>query len=139
MYKIEGFTGQYRFLSNFAPAQVWYDGLMYPSVEHAYQAAKTTVSSERLDIQACVKPGDAKKAGKEVTLRPDWEKVRLNIMAYLVRQKFANNPLKQMLLDTKDYELIETNSWGDTFWGVCKGVGSNHLGKILMNVRRSLS
>lgn len=138
MNKIEGFQGKYRFLSNFWPAKVWYDGVEYPTVEHAYQAAKTTIISERQLISEIGPAGEVKRLAKELTLRPDWDKVKLNIMQYLVRQKFKYDPLKQKLLNTEGMELVETNNWRDTFWGVCRGNGDNHLGKILMKVRIEL-
>lgn len=114
------------------------DGLEYPSVEHAYQAAKTLNVYERDRIRKCRFPGLAKAAGKSVTLRYDWDSVRLSTMEHLVRQKFSAQPLRQQLFETGDAELIEGNTWGDTFWGVFNGEGENHLGKILMKVREEL-
>lgn len=136
---IKGFFGENRFLSNFWFSKVWYDGIEYPSVEHAYQAAKTFNPKARLDIAKLNKPGDAKRAGNDVMLRPDWEEVKVGIMTYLVREKFKNNSsLRRQLLATGDQYLEETNTWRDTFWGVCNGVGQNWLGKILMLVRTEL-
>jgi ribA/ribD-fused uncharacterized protein len=72
-------------------------------------------------------------------MRPDWEQVKILIMTSLVRDKFTRHQdLKEQLLATGDAELIEGNWWGDTFWGVCKGKGENHLGKVLMKVREEL-
>lgn len=60
-------------------------------------------------------------------------------MEDIVRDKFTRNEdLKAMLLATGDEGLIEGNWWGDTFWGECKGQGENHLGRILMKIRREL-
>jgi len=73
-------------------------------------------------------------------LSPYWDGAKLGIMAQLVVQKFTNNAvLAQRLHDTGDAELIEGNTWGDTFWGICKGKGENHLGRILMEVRHSIN
>lgn len=143
MDKIDRFDGEYRFLSNFWPATCWLrDGLGdYPSVEHAYQAAKTTDLEWRKRIRSAESPGEAKRLGRQLPLRADWEKIKLDVMFSLVWQKFAcglGNPLPEKLLATGDAELIEGNWWGDTFWGVCRGKGENHLGKILMEVRRIL-
>jgi predicted NAD-dependent protein-ADP-ribosyltransferase YbiA (DUF1768 family) len=80
----------------------------------------------------------AKRYGKIVVMRPDWNDVRLAIMEDLVRQKFLTSSMERLLLSTGDAELIEGNYWGDTFWGVCRGVGENHLGKILMKIREEL-
>lgn len=139
MSDILGFTKEYRFLSNFQAATVEYDGLEYPSTEHAYQAAKTEDAAQRRRIREAQKPGDAKRLGKQVKMRTDWEQIKVGVMKDLVRQKFTKHKeLKEKLLATGDAYLEETNTWNDTFWGVCKGKGQNHLGKILMEVRQEL-
>lgn len=135
---INSFDGGNRFLSNFWMVKVMLDGEAYQSVEHAYQAAKSNDPEYRARIRACYYPSETKKLGKTVALRPDWDAVKLDIMEDLVKQKFNQVPLNHMLLYTKDQELIEGNWWGDTFWGVCRGVGQNHLGKILMKIREEL-
>lgn len=132
---IHEFQGFYRWLSNFWKVPVEMDGMIYPSVEHAYQAAKTFDQSARLSIQALYKPGDAKRAGRRVTLRTDWEKVKLDVMLALLRNKFLDKNLREKLLATGDSMLIEGNTWGDTFWGMCGDSGENHLGRLLMQVR----
>lgn len=139
MNKILAFNKEYRFLSNFYPALVTLDGLEYPSTEHAYQAAKTLNPAEREAIRLSAKPGDAKRLGKKVTMREDWDIIKINVMKDLVRQKFTNHQdLKENLLATGDSYLEEGNSWHDVFWGVCNGKGENWLGKILMEVREEL-
>lgn len=141
---IKKFAGKYDFLSNFYLSVITLDGMDYPTVEHAFQAAKTDDPDERRAIQEAVTPASAKKAGRIATLRPDWEEVKYSIMHDLVLQKFTRYPdLRQMLLDTGDAELIEGNNWNDRTWGMTKDktgdyVGKNWLGKILMQVRDSL-
>ena len=135
---IREFQGPHRFLSNFYPATVMYDGLVFRSVEHAYQAAKTDDWEVRKKIQALEKSGDAKKAGYRVPLREDWDRIKFGIMETLVRRKFEIPELRNKLLMTGDQDLIEGNWWGDTFWGVCRGKGENHLGKILMKIREEI-
>src|SRR5687767_9057952 len=130
---IDSFREEHEFLSNFYPASVSYDGKEYPTVEHAFQAAKTDNHRERKQIQQCGSPSNAKKMGRRVKLRTDWETVKLGIMEALVREKFTRHPeLRAALLDTEDRPLIEGNTWSDTFWGTVRGSGKNHLGKILM-------
>lgn len=126
-----------RWLSNFESSVVSYDGVEYPTVEHAYQAAKTNDLKEREAILACKTPGTARKLGQTVTFRQDFESQKINIMFELCLQKFTNHShLKQKLLDTGDHHLIEdTTGWNDRFWGVSNGHGTNHLGRILMDVR----
>lgn len=137
---ISEFKGKYRFLSNFYPVTITTDdGLIYPSVEHAYQASKTFDMGERFKISELPTPGLAKKAGKSVKLREDWDKIKLDVMYNLCFKKFVYNAdLRHALLETENEELVEGNYWGDTFWGVCRGEGENHLGKILMEIRESL-
>lgn len=133
------FRNKYRFLSNFWPAEVVYGEMVFPTVEHAYQAAKTFSLEHREQIRQAVTPGEAKRLGKLVSIRSSWEYDKLTVMRSLVSQKFRKHPsLRRMLLETDDEELIEINKWYDRFWGVCDGDGHNHLGKILMEVREEL-
>jgi ribA/ribD-fused uncharacterized protein len=133
--KIDSFSGKYRFLSNFYMHPVNFEGILYPSSEHAYQAAKTLSQEERKMIASLPTPALAKKDGKKLTIRNDWEEVKYNIMKEIVSEKFKDNDLKNKLNETSEYELIEGNTWGDTIWGVCNGEGTNWLGKILMEIR----
>ena len=135
---INVFKGQYRFLSNFEGPQIEVEGLCYKTLEAAFQAAKTTNRAEKLYIQSLLTPGQAKRAGRKVTLRPDWETIKIAVMEALLRQKFTQAPWCEWLLATGDEELIEGNTWGDIFWGVYKGVGENHLGILLMKIRSEL-
>lgn len=138
MKTIDGFFGDYRFLSNFHLADVEMDGEIYSSTEHAFQAAKTLNKKERKAIRKAKTPKEAKKLGRLVKLREDWESVKFVVMLDVVRRKFQHPELAELLLATEDAELIEGNSWNDTVWGVCNGKGTNWLGKILMLVRREL-
>lgn len=135
---ISRFSGLHSFLSNFYPARVSLDGEVYRAVEYAYQAAKTTDEGLRLKVQEALNSTLARRLGRHLGLRPGWEEMKLEIMENLVRQKFQNPRLAEKLLETGTDELIEGNWWGDTFWGVCNGVGENHLGKILMKIRKEL-
>lgn len=129
------FAGEFRFLSNFYPCTIEYEDSLYGSVEHAYQAAKTLYPEERHTILMAPTPGYAKRLGRQVRLRVDWEQVKLDVMLELLRRKFAKEPLKGKLLATGDARLVEGNTWGDRFWGVSYGYGLNHLGNLLMRVR----
>lgn len=131
---ISEFQGDFRFLSNFWPCVIEFEGIKFSSVEHAYQAAKTLDIKERKRIAKLLTPGKAKRAGKELMLRPDWEEIKLSIMRELLIKKFSHRELMFRLKLTEG-ELIEGNNWGDTFWGICRGQGENHLGKLLMEIR----
>lgn len=140
---IAEFQGKYRFLSNFYRLPglgVELDGLYYPTVEHAFVAAKTLDEKLRAKARACKTPGEAKRLGRTFKLRDGWDDIQTSIMLDLVRQKFdGRDPvLRAALVQTGEEELVEGNTWGDRFWGVCSGVGQNNLGKILMKVRTEI-
>lgn len=132
---IDRFSGEYSFLSNFHSVRIKYEGLIYPSVEHAYQASKTLVKSVRVKVREAPTAGIAKKMGRRIELRDDWDKVKLEIMRSLLLKKFRVLELRSRLLGTVGEELVEGNNWGDRYWGVCGGKGENNLGKLLMEVR----
>lgn len=137
---INDFRGENEFLSNFYPSILIVDNEAYPTLEHAFQAAKTDDPLLKAKIRDAATARDAKRIGRSVTLIPDWDNKRLDIMASLVKQKFTEHlDLKCKLLLTGNKDLIEGNTWKDRFWGQDQnGVGENHLGKILMNVRAQL-
>lgn len=68
-------------------------------------------------------------------MRPNWDEMKIGFMASILAAKFSDPELRLMLLQTWGCELVEGNTWGDTFWGVCNGKGKNNLGKILMELR----
>jgi ribA/ribD-fused uncharacterized protein len=132
---IDSFQGEYRWLSNFEPVDIVYEAELYPSVEHAYVAAKTLDRDLRKSIALLPTPGAAKRAGRSLKLRPDWEMVKLTVMEDLLRQKFQHVRLRRLLMSTVGIDIVEGNTWGDRFWGVCDGVGENHLGRLIMKIR----
>lgn len=133
---INRFRGDYYFLSNFHPAKIEYNGLVYGSAEAAFQAQKCP---ERASEFCHLGPKSAKALGSRVELRKDWEDVKIRIMFSILLCKFTQNPdLKEMLLNTGDAVLIEGNTWGDTYWGACRGTGKNILGRLLMTARKAI-
>lgn len=137
---IFGFIGKHYFLSNFHPCRLRYKGRSYPSVEHAFQAQKAMSESEQSRIANAKTPGDAKRLGRAVKCRSDWDQVKLQVMLDLVRIKFARPDLARLLIKTHGHDLVEANTWHDRFWGTTMtGIGQNHLGKILMQVRGEIS
>jgi len=129
---------EYSFLSNFYPCLIEFDGDIYPSLEHAYQAAKTNDPNERKKIREEKQVRRAKQIGRHVTIREDWEQIKVEVMRDLLKKKFENPQLRKLLLDTYPHDLVEGNNWGDTFWGVCRGHGKNMLGVLLMQLRSEL-
>lgn len=132
---IKEFKYEHSFLSNFYPVGVTYEGLTFQSVEAAFQAAKLANVEERYQFTT-LNASEAKRAGRRIILRKDWEQVKISVMRELLIAKFLGNPkLGRLLLETGSEELVEGNTWNDTFWGVCNGYGENHLGKLLMEIR----
>jgi ribA/ribD-fused uncharacterized protein len=135
---IEQFRDEYRWLSNFTPVKVVYEGVEYASVEHAYMSAKShdmAWKSRCADSQ--ISAAQIKKESKEIDLRPDWEDVKFEVMLECVRQKMAQEPFKSKLEATGNVYIQEGNTWGDTFWGadLKTGEGINALGQIIMQIR----
>jgi ribA/ribD-fused uncharacterized protein len=136
MQKIDAFEGDYFFLSNFFPSQLRFNGWVLPTVEHGFAALKATTAHDREYVLSQKSPGAAKRAGRTIKLREDWEEIKIPAMELLVWSKFSQDKiLRDLLVETGDAELVEGNYWGDTVWGVCNGKGSNYLGKILMRTR----
>lgn len=153
---IYGFFGAFRSLSNFATVAIPYinDGplvkitklrcpdeavpIIFTTTEHAYQACKALDYETLLSFTKLEKPGQAKRLGGQIKLRPDWDQIKIDVMTEINKIKFQQEPYKKLLLDTGDGYLEETNTWNDTFWGVCEGKGKNNLGHILMDIRECL-
>jgi len=160
---ITSFKNEYWAFSNFYKVPIIYEDKEYPSVEHAFHAAKTLDLSLRIQFQTQeeidnaqgilkqlgqsfpttieLSPSQAKTQGRRLSLKLDWEEVKLGIMYELNLYKFTHDKLcREKLLSTGDAQLVEGNGWGDKFWGVCvrSGIGKNHLGKILMRIRDEL-
>lgn len=132
------FSGPYEFLSNFHRMP---DGT---TLEHHYQAAKTHNEVQAQFVMNSLTPAVAKRRGRAVTMRPDWEEVKRDVMLRLLRARFEKEPYRSMLLATDDAYLEEGNTWHDQYWGSCtctrhwQAEGQNWLGKLLMQVREEL-
>ena len=136
MNKIDNFSGDYEFLSNFYFAPITdVVGNLWGSTEQFYQACKTLDTKEWTEIYYSKGPGDAKRLGQKVTLREDWDRIKIDVMYEALCYKFTQHPeLMKWLKETGDAYLEEGNTWNDTFWGVCKGKGKNMLGVLLIRV-----
>lgn len=130
---ITSFDGDFRFLSNFFPCDH-----LGTTAEHLYQAAKAANPIEMIRILAAETPGQAKRLGARCKMREDWERIKIGVMREVIAQKFEDPDLRDFLLSTGDALLVEGNTWGDKFWGVCGGVGLNNLGLLLMERRSQL-
>jgi ribA/ribD-fused uncharacterized protein len=150
---LEGFQGDFEFLSNFCRHDsVLSLALPYgkknahqvisDNIEILFQAAKVDSWHDLAFIIQCKTPGQAKRNGRRIKLREDWEENKDKIMEDLVRQKFTRLPIfRQKLLSIPDdMYIVEMNYWNDTYWGVNKRTfeGENRLGEILMKIRSEL-
>ena len=140
---INCFEREYAFLSNFYPSPIEYEGIKYPTVEAAFQAAKTPDLHMKMTIATAEHPGKAKRMGRKVILREDWEEIKDQVMEDCLRLKFSDPILREKLLATGDEELEEGNWWHDNYWGSCYcsrcgDVGKNKLGYLLMKIRKEI-
>lgn len=140
---IDKFDGEYRFLSNFYPSTITYAGKHYPTVEHAFQAAKAKFPEDAEKIGLADSPGQAKRLGRKCVMRDDWEKIKFVVMLDCLRLKFRIPELRMKLKATGDQELVEWNNWHDCVYGSCTcgrcKKGLNNLGKLLMQIRLELT
>jgi ribA/ribD-fused uncharacterized protein len=140
---IDVFHGAWEFLSNFYPCTIHYNGNNFPTVEHAFQAAKSRDPMFWYKIKEipAKDAGKAKRFGRSARLRSDWDIIKLSLMERFLMQKFSQAGLREELLSTEGCDLVEGNYWHDNYWGDCKckkcisKEGQNHLGKLLMKVR----
>lgn len=151
---INSFTGRWSFLSNFYPCKIVHQGITYPSTEHFYVSQKVNDDQvingqfyPKADVRELVArvstPGQVKRFGRTLKLRKDWDDIKLEVMEWCLREKFKDEKLKEMLLQTGDEELIEGNYWHDNFFGSCScekcgNKGENNLGKLLMKIRNEI-
>lgn len=140
---ITAFRGEHDFLSNFHGSPAMYEGVVYDTAEHAYQAAKERDPWRREAIRLARSPGLAKFLGKLAELPPDWDERRVAVMAQVLRTKFyGSEEMGRRLLATGTEFLVEGNTWGDRFWGAQlvggEWVGENQLGHLLMALRQKM-
>ena len=132
---IDRFRGEHAFLSNFHRHPFQWDGRIWTTAEAPFQASKTRDERMRERIRAASSPGEAKRLGRRADLRCEWEQIKDDVMHSVLVAKFAVPELRDALLATGDAELVEGNTWGDAYWGVCGGRGRNQLGRTLMRIR----
>lgn len=133
--RISRFVDEYYFLSNFYPIDVWFAGIKFKNSEAAFQAMKCIDPKDRLQFENLT-PSQAKRLGRSIKLRPDWDQVKDDIMLKVCLAKFTQNTdLRNKLIETYPKYLEEGNDWNDRYWGVCQGAGLNKLGWTLIMIR----
>jgi len=138
---INRFKDQFAFLSNFYNSNQTIGGITYKSNECYFQAMKSLNIEDHKRI-SILSAGQAKRAGRTLQLRPDWEKIKEFVMLTGLIAKFKQNLyIRNLLLSTGNQTLIEGNYWHDNYWGDCycneckNIVGKNRLGTPLMTIR----
>jgi ribA/ribD-fused uncharacterized protein len=144
LFAITSFKGKYDFLSNFYPVKINYEGIEYPSAEHAYQAAKFDDKETKIKFSKFNSPAQAKRESNKLKTKKGWDNIKKDVMYDILTIKFKNNELQDQLLSTGNAILIEGNWWADTFWGCMikhenEYSGMNNLGEILMKIRHEYS
>lgn len=142
--KIISFRDKYFFLSNFYPIEIIYDGKKYPTAEHAFQSAKCVDDNDKEKIRLTKSASHAKRIGRIVRLKSDWDLQKDEIMENILQIKFENKNLRDKLMKTFNCEIVEQNVWHDMYWGVCvcdrhMQQGKNQLGKLLMKIREDVA
>lgn len=140
---INNFSGEYAFLRDDFLVPVWYEGIWYPSAEHAYQASRTLYPKQKMLILECKTAIEAIRISnsKAITFRAGWKELRFQTKKVIVKSKFKNKELAKKLVDTFPHQLINENMYHDNYWGNCKCKncfntrGKNKSGNILIAVR----
>ena len=130
------FKDEYAFLSNMTICPIEYKGIIYKCTENMYQAFKSNNINERIKISS-MNPYESKKYGKTIDIRDDWDVVKDKVMLNALKLKFSKPHFAKLLIDIKE-PIIEDNYWGDIYWGVCRGVGQNKLGKMLEKIKEEI-
>lgn len=141
---------RHRFLSNFYVGEPLYVRELgdesYATGEHLFAALKASNVHDHARVRDAATPGEAKRLGRGVQLRDNWEQMKYDAMRLVLRVKFAvNRPEAELLLQTGDALLVEGTHWNDRVWGVdmrrdstVVGLGRNWLGTLLMSRRAEL-
>lgn len=130
-------------LDNFSSFKVKYKGVLYSTVEEAYQSIGFDDTAKDISekIRNSFSAHEAQKIAYENKdkMRKDWDEIKLQVMEELLRAKLEQNPyVKKKLLETKDYMIVE-DSPKDSFWGWGNNRdGDNNLGKLWMKLRAEI-
>ncbi len=138
-YQINDLIKKNFYLCNFYERPMEFRGRKFGNAEAAYQAEKCLYDEDKdlftIDGPYSA-PRDARDAGQEVALVPNWDDVRIVVMYQVIREKFLQHPdLALRLKNTGNALITEGDRFRDTFWGLTKEGGENHLGNIIMYIR----
>ena len=141
MIRIPYYETSHFVFSNFSPHSVKRDGVVYPTAEHAYHAAKFDDEKIKDEIRQAGSPLEAYDLGKKYKAqrKPNWDEIKVNELYNIVKEKTTQHQeVKSALLATGTEEIVEENP-NDDFWGSGQdGNGQNHMGKIIMKIRNEV-
>ncbi len=128
--------------NNLSAHAVEFEGKLYPTTEHAYQAVKCLSEEGKEAIRLARSPLQAKNLAN-ITYKsardPHWEDKKVAVMEAILRAKLAQHAEARDALARSGDEPIVENSPVDYFWGEGKdGTGQNQLGKLWMKIRSEL-
>lgn len=132
----------YGAFSNLFKRSIEFEGTMYPTSEHAYQAGKALKPAVRQWILGAPTPALAAMAAHGLyvwDVVPDWAQIKFERMRAVLRAKFdQHTDLRELLLSTGGARLVEAgtvNNAVNRLWGEVDGKGENMLGVMLMELR----
>ena len=137
---IHFYENEYYMLSNFSAFSIRYKGRDWPTSEHAYQAMKFLKDTVQENIRKAPSPYHAKLIAKQYSesKRTDWQEIKLGVMEEILKVKLEQYPYIQKKLIESEEKMLVENSPIDSFWGSGPdNLGTNHLGKIWMSLRKS--
>jgi ribA/ribD-fused uncharacterized protein len=136
----------YGAFSNLYRREIVFEGVTYPTSEHAYQAGKPRKDAVREWLLAAPTPSLLAMAAHGLyvwDIQPDWSKTKYDRMKRVLQAKFTQHEdLAKLLLSTGKARLVEAatvDNLVNRTWGEVDGVGRNMLGKLLMEVREELA
>lgn len=132
--------------SNLFRRPVEFEGEVYPTSEHAYQAGKARKDAVKKWLMSAPSPALLAMAAHGLyywDVAPGWSRTKFDRMRRILRAKFTQHPdFCELLLGTGDARLVEAATEDNPvnrLWGEVNGVGENMLGKMLMELRSELS
>jgi len=131
--------------SNLHRREVEYEGEVFATSEHAYQAGKARKDTVKQWLMAAPSPALLAMAAHGLyvwDIHPDWAKIKFDRMKGILKAKFTQHAdLKELLLGTGEARLIESATVDNAvnrLWGEVNGKGQNKLGELLMEVRSEI-
>jgi ribA/ribD-fused uncharacterized protein len=136
----------YGAFSNLYRRPIQFEGDIFPTAEHAYQAGKARKRAVREWLMAAPSPALLAMAAHGLyywDITPDWATIKFDRMRAVLRAKFTQHEdLRRLLVSTRNARLVEsatTDNAVNRLWGEVNGRGENMLGKLLIEIRTELA